>query len=84
MQAKRMKHIVDLLLGIGLLLLIRTIYDDNTKGAICGAIYDENQTDGCTIIIPVKRCRRFILEFSGRGFFLLKGLKLKFYQGSEI
>lgn len=63
---------------------VRTIYDDNTKGAICGAIYDENQTDGCTIIIPVKRCRRFILEFSGRGFFLLKGLKLKFYQGSEI
>ena len=63
---------------------VRTIYDDNTKGAICGAIYDESQTGGCTITIPVKRCRKFTLEFSGRGFFLLKGLKLKFYQGSEM
>ena len=63
---------------------VRAIYDDETKGAICGAVYDEGQTGGCVITIPVKRCRRFILAFSGRGKFLLKGLKLKFYQGSEI
>ena len=63
---------------------VRAIYDDNTRGAICGAVYDESQSGGYTISIPIKRCRKFILEFSGRGFFILKGLKLKFYQGSEI
>ncbi len=63
---------------------VRALYDDNTRGAICGAVYDESQSGGYTITIPIKRCRKFILEFSGRGRFLLKGLKLKFYQGSEI
>ena len=63
---------------------VRAIYDDNTKGAVCGSVYDESQTGGYMITIPIKRCRRFILDFSGRGYFMLKGLKLKFYQGSEI
>ena len=63
---------------------VRAFYDDGGRGAICGACYDEAESSLATISLPIKRCNWFELEFSGFGDFVLKGIKLKFYRGSEI
>ncbi|MBR2404055.1 MAG: hypothetical protein IKA95_00140 [Clostridia bacterium] len=63
---------------------VRAIYDDSSRGAVCGARYDEADSSGASLLLPIKRCLWFELEFSGRGEFVLKSMSLKFYRGSEI
>ena len=62
----------------------RAIYDDATRGAICGAKHDEVFDGGGYMHMPVKRCRSFKIQFRGKGFFCLKSLRFQYYRGSEI
>lgn len=63
---------------------VRAIYDDGSRGAVCGARFDEADSSGASLQLPIKRCLWFELEFSGMGKFILKSMNLKFYRGSEI
>ncbi len=63
---------------------VRACYDDKSRSAVCGARYDEADSGGYTLSMPVKRCRWFVLEFEGAGDFRLKSINQKFYSGSEI
>ncbi len=63
---------------------VRARYDDGSRGAVCGACYDEADASGASLQLPIKRCLWFELEFSGSGKFILKSMNLKFYRGSEI
>ena len=71
-------------LGKDAFFTVRAIYDDNTRGAVNGAKYDEASSYGYKINMPVRRCNWFELEFCGMGNFKLKSMNIKFYRGSEI
>lgn len=71
-------------LSQGAAFTVRAHYDDGSSGAVCGACYDEADSMGCMLFMPIKRCLWFELEFKGIGEFTLKSMKLKFYRGSEI
>jgi len=59
---------------------VRAIYDDDTRGALCGFCYDETP-NGCTNLqMPIKRDLGFYLEFKGVGDFILKRLKFNYYK----
>lgn len=62
---------------------VKALYDD-TRGAICGAQYDENNIGGCVIHMPIKRCMCFYLEFRGIGEFSLKSIKFCFFKGTDL
>ena len=63
---------------------VRAIYDDGTKGELCAFFHDEEKSGEGQVFLKHKRCSAFTLEFSGRGMFTLKTLKLIFYRGSEL
>ena len=63
---------------------MKAIYDDGSKGSVCGARFDEADAAGASLRLPIKRCLWVELEFSGVGKFILKSMNLKFYRGSEI
>ncbi|MBR5506046.1 MAG: hypothetical protein IKV73_07060, partial [Clostridia bacterium] len=71
-------------LGCDASFTVRAIYDDGSRGAVCGARFDEADSSGASLQLPIKRCLWFELEFSGIGKFILKSMNLKFYRGSEI
>ena len=71
-------------LGEDAFFTVRAIYDDDTRGAVCGARHDEVFDGGGFMKIPIKRCRNFTLQFKGKGFFSLKSLRIQYYRGSEI
>ncbi|MDY3303099.1 MAG: hypothetical protein SOW78_02305 [Clostridia bacterium] len=63
---------------------VKAVYDDDTRGAVCGAQYDEKDIGGCTVHLPIKRCLCFYLEFKGIGEFSLKSIKFSFFNGTEF
>lgn len=63
---------------------VRALYNDGTRGAVCGAQYDETAVGGGDLYMPLRRCMKLTLEFRGTGEFLLRALKLSFHTGSSI
>ncbi|MBO5370525.1 MAG: hypothetical protein J6B23_07630 [Clostridia bacterium] len=63
---------------------VQTLYDDQSRGAVCGSQFDEASDNSYRLNMPVKRCNWFVLRFRGIGEFKLKSMNMKFYRGSEI
>lgn len=62
---------------------VRAIYDDDSRGAICGMCYDETQ-NGCALMrLPVKKDLGFCLEFKGVGGFTMRGIKFNYYKAFD-
>jgi len=71
-------------LGHGASFTVRVLYDDKSRSAVCGARYDEIDSGGYSLSMPVKRSSWFELEFEGVGEFKLKSISTKAHCGSEI
>ena len=56
------------------------IYDDDTRGAVAGCLYDETACGNCVIRLPVKRDAGFSIEFKGVGEFTMKSIKFNYYK----
>lgn len=59
---------------------VRAVYDDDTRGALCGFCYDETPNGCADIRVPIKRDLSFYLDFKGVGHFTLKRLKINYYK----
>ena len=74
------RAIAGIALGENASFTVRALYDDDTRGAICGFCFDETANGSANLRLPIKRDLGFYLVFKGIGDFTLKNIKFNYYK----
>lgn len=75
-----LRAVIKISLGKDASCTAHAIYDDDTRGAIVGCLFDETACGNRVLRLPVKRDTGFYIEFKGVGEFTMKSIKFNYYK----